>query len=251
MSNLKRFIPRSVAVSVAPISDRIIDFACSIGLIKDPQIMTIAGTTARYRVTSASERWRVQQYMGEKNILEAMISDIGEGDCFWDVGAAVGTYSCLAASAGAVVVAFEPHGQNHDRCLENAQLNGFSIDVNQVALSDTSGELSLKEDRTVGSGMHRISDTGTVKIPTIRGDEVSAPDPDIIKIDVEGHELNVLRGLGSRLETVQKIWVECHPNLGATKEDVTEYLNSMGFSVTTYDIERSEPYIYATNDRFQ
>jgi len=246
MNSLKKFIPRSVAVSIAPVSDRIIDFACTIGLVQDPQQMTVGDTTARYRVTSASERWRVQQYMGEKDIIEGIVSEVRSDDCFWDVGAAVGTYSCIVANAGATVVAFEPHEGNYKRCLENTRLNGISIITKQLALSDTAGQLKLKEDRTVGSGMHQVSEEGALEISTVRGDEVDVPDPTIIKIDVEGHELKVLEGLGDRLDTVRKIYIECHPGLGVTKEAVTQQLTARGFSATIHKIDRSEPYLIGT-----
>lgn len=63
------------------------------------------------------------------------------------------------------------------------------------------------------------------------------PRPDLIKIDVQGAELDVLRGATSALKTVKDIIIEMQHeeyNLGAPhKDEVIEYLNKIGFELVS------------------
>lgn len=218
--------------------DAVVDQLCRLGLIADPQTLTVGDVSAVYRVTTASERWRVKQAMGERPVLERFLSAVQPGDCVWDVGAAVGTYACLAGNCGADVVAFEPHPGNRQRCRENLDLNNIAATVRDVALSDENETMSLAEDAGIGSGMHRLAAGGDHTVETIRGDAVDAPAPDVLKIDVEGHEIEVLEGLGTRLESAQFVLVECHPEFGAPVADVRPLLENTGYDTEVIDAGR-------------
>ena len=231
------------------VKDRFIDILCSFGMISDPQTLKVSGVSADFRVTSSSERWRVQNAMGERETLEPLIEAIEEGDCFWDVGAAVGTYSCLALETGATVVAFEPHPVNRKRCKENIRLNGYEPDVRDVALSDSNSTFKMAPDDGVGAGMYQLSSDGAISVQAIRGDTVEAPDPEIIKIDVEGHEMEVLRGMGSKLKSVRLLLVECHPEFGVDTSEVENYLQNRNFTTNRVNTERDDTiFVFATQN---
>lgn len=232
---------------LAKTKDRFINFLCTLGLIADPQIMTINNVSASFRVTSASERWRVNQYMGEKPVLETFVSSIKPNDCIWDIGAAVGTYSCLAANAGAYPIAFEPHPINYDRCIENLKINNANGDVHDFALGNQTGTLQLSKDAKVGTGKHQISNDGELSISVKRGDDIDAPDPDIIKIDVEGYEQQVLFGMTRRLSTARVVFVECHSELQVESDKIQDLLSKQGFSVENIQTSRSEKYLIGIN----
>lgn len=121
------------------------------------------------------------------------------GDLFVDVGANVGTYSVFAADCGASVIAAEPDASAAERLRENAALNGHPIEVHQVAVGasdgrigftvglDTVNRIDVRAKRTVEM---RCLDTMLGDGRPIRG----------IKVDVEGFELDVLRGAASLLQ---------------------------------------------------
>lgn len=225
-------------LSAASLKDSAVDALCRAGLIADPQTLTIDDVSADYRVTTASERWRVKEAMGERPVLERFVRAVGPDDCVWDVGAAVGTYACLAGNCGADVVAFEPHPGNRQRCRENLELNDIAATVLDVALSDQNGTMSLAEDAGVGSGMHRLAAGGAHTVETMRGDVVDAPVPDVLKIDVEGHEVAVLEGLGTRLNSARFVFVECHPEFGAPVADVRPLLENVGYDTEVIEADR-------------
>ena len=234
---------RSIYLKLATIKDGLIGFACTLGLIEDPQSIHVSDYEAQFRVTSGAEHWRVRHQIRERVIIEQLLHEIKPGDCFWDVGAAVGTYSCLAADAGATTIAFKPHPKNHARCKENFDLNKMEGDVFDLALSDESKTMQLPKSGAVGTGTFQLSESGDYEVKTARGDDVGTLDPDVVKIDVEGHEIQVLNGMGERLDTVRLIFVESHPNHGVEIEDVKSILRRHGFNIETIDLDRNEPYI--------
>lgn len=62
---------------------------------------------------------------------------------------------------------------------------------------------------------------------------------DYLRMNIEGHELRALVGLGSHLERVQNLCVSCHDFLGdddlRTFDQVTAFLASAGFDVQVSD----------------
>ncbi|MBE3602072.1 FkbM family methyltransferase [bacterium] len=130
------------------------------------------------------------------------------GMTFFDVGANVGFFSVIAArlvGPGGRVVAFEPLPSNARALAHNARLNGFrNVAVRQEALAATNGEAAflLSAEPTWG----KLSDAGkppdqhdgetTVAVRRLDGviERDRLPVPDVMKIDVEGAEVDLLAG---------------------------------------------------------
>jgi FkbM family methyltransferase len=123
-----------------------------------------------------------------------------------DVGAFRGVYALAAKAMNpqAHVIAFEPVERSHGRLIENVQLNAFEIDVQQVAVSDGTGTAvlhqSLKWNQALSSLARRPKVASReVEVPTTTLDDFvdrkELGSVDLIKIDVEGHEAAVLRGM--------------------------------------------------------
>ena len=134
------------------------------------------------------------------------------GGVFVDVGANIGLYTCQMARRlgdGGAVVAIEPVERTVALLRENIRLNQLTnVEVVQKAASRSSGTLPLFEPPTEGpasSGHVRVADPGGWRdvgsTPTIRLDELLGSRlVDSVKIDVEGHELEVLEGMGSLID---------------------------------------------------
>lgn len=117
-----------------------------------------------------------------------------------DVGAYTGLYAILAAQRGAEVIAFEPNPEVHSRLLENVRLNGVRVTCYKQAVSDCTGEVSFvgRPGVALTSAGKIVQGAGTEAI-TI--DDLCLEGVSAIKIDVEGHEENVIAGM---LETLRK-----------------------------------------------
>jgi FkbM family methyltransferase len=123
------------------------------------------------------------------------------GDLFVDVGANAGLYSLWASEVDGVdVLAFEPSTLACSRALGNVELNGLSdrIEVRRQAVGARSGSTRLTT--RLAAGNHVVAD-GTEAAVEVEVVEQTTLDealgerkPALVKIDVEGAELDVLRG---------------------------------------------------------
>ncbi len=125
-----------------------------------------------------------------------------------DVGAQMGYLTLAMATAAdrsTIVHSFEPEGNNAKRFRENIQLNGLTnVTLHQTAVSTVDGALKLylSNDRNAGthSTVYIESNVSTefVEIPSVRLDTFANSQNlssiDMIKIDVEGAEIDVING---------------------------------------------------------
>lgn len=140
----------------------------------------------------------------------------------WDIGAWIGYHSLCFANMGATVHAFEPGIGAYVKLVSNSRLNPkLSIYRHRIALSSYFGDGILLSSPNIdgeSSGNHlqgvKESPPGIDYIPVsvivMRGDHLDISSPDLIKIDVEGSELNVLLGMGKLLDFHPIIILEAH-----------------------------------------
>ncbi|WP_121744905.1 FkbM family methyltransferase [Natronorubrum halophilum] len=217
---------------IRDVHKRAINAGLAIGLVDDIATLHIGNVSVDFRTQSQKERWRARSAMGEADIFEFLERHLEDDDVFWDVGAAVGTYSVFAATLVDRVVAFEPEPLNLSRIRENTALNGLNnVQAMRYALSSSPGSARLERKDGVGHGGHTLSPEGSFEVDVIRGDTID-PAPDVIKIDVEGHEAHVLDGLGDHLDTVRTVIVEVHED--ALLKDVLEPLERAGLEVEEF-----------------
>lgn len=132
--------------------------------------------------------------------------------CAWDIGANVGFWSLFFAGWKPeieMVVCFEPDVSNFEILSVNKDRNKIdSMLLRRIALSDHQGEATFYGDAVtgatgslqqnadfIGRWYGRSRTPSTVPLSTIDLEVAGGtPVPDFMKIDVEGHELEVLRG---------------------------------------------------------
>lgn len=155
----------------------------------------------------------------EVDRLRAFAAAARQGAIIYDVGANVGIYSLLASSRtgpSGKVYAFEPQKRNVDYLRRHMALNHVqNCFVFETAVSDTEGTLrfsAASQDFSMG----RLSVDGEALVPSttldncIYGEKGLRP-PNLLKIDVEGAELNVLQGATRALtEFHPTIFLEIH-----------------------------------------
>ena len=115
---------------------------------------------------------------------------------FIDVGGNVGVYAAVAEQFSEHVHVFEPHPALAQRLRKSLRPTS---QVLQVALSDRAGEAVLWAPEALSRsslerGANGALPVNPVTVSTARLDDFDIPAVGLIKIDVEGHELAVLRG---------------------------------------------------------
>ncbi len=148
---------------------------------------------------------RQTYYFGsfEPKIFAFFCAALKTGDEVVDVGANIGVYSLLSAvlvGRQGTVTAFEPYSQFRQALDTNVALNGLAnIDVCNLALSHQAGSMELFADRQsasfVGDPNDRTLCSEMVRVETLDGYCASKElAPRLIKIDVDGHDYQVLQG---------------------------------------------------------
>lgn len=148
----------------------------------------------------------------ELPVQETLATLLREGDVFFDIGANVGFMAvvgaCLVGQSGRVF-AFEPVPSNVTVIRRNLMLNRFSqVEVVAKAVSDHSGCEELILAQYSGGAALAVADAppdamGSIDVLVTSVDDFiagGAPAPHVVKIDVEGAEIQVLRGMTDTLQ---------------------------------------------------
>ena len=144
-----------------------------------------------------------------------------------DVGAWCGTWSKAIEPFAKKVIAFEPD-KVHFECLQrNCTIN---CDPRMEAVGAEVMEVSLTEDNFTQA--KRVNEKGNIRM--INLDYMNYQDVDMIKIDVEGYEMQVLKGATKTLENIKYLMIELNNNTkkyGSNNMEVERYIASLGFKV--------------------
>lgn len=186
----------------------------------------------------------VDEREGEVEVLNRIFDMLKPGDVAYDIGANIGTHAVfMVQKVGkkGQVVAFEPEENNY-RCLQqNVKLNAFSnIIPLQFAMGDVVGEGVLSVAGAKSTLTRKPYNIGfSQKVKIVPGDLLvrneNLPLPKVVKVDVEGYEYYVIRGLKKTLQekVCQMICCEVHPTMLPTDikpEMVIKLLKSFGFN---------------------
>ena len=215
------------------------------------EISVAAGLPARLRLSAAD--LPLEHHSGheivlgrlETSVQDALRRHVGKGAVVYDVGANVGFFSLLAArlaGPGGRVYAFEPLPSNASSVRSHAALNGFdTIEVLELALSDTAGEerLSVPEDASWSYCEHRDPGRRVARKVTVRKDTVDRllgsgrlPPPDVVKVDVEGAEVEVVAGM-ERMLRQHRVALICE--LHGTNAAFVERMEALDYRVVNLD----------------
>jgi FkbM family methyltransferase len=165
--------------------------------------------------------------------------DKPEISTIWDIGANIGDHTCFYLSLDKTVISFEPNPIAF-KCLEH---NCPKAHVLNIAASDKSGVLSFTSLDNVGASY--IDNNGTVNVPAVSLDSMNLPDPQFVKIDIEGWEPYAIAGMSKTLKRCKPIvFVEVNKGAlarnGFTYHDITNCFKELGYRHFTLIPENSK-----------
>jgi FkbM family methyltransferase len=211
----------------------------------------LAGQPARTATVRTADRFRIRvdtrdliqrsiYFTGRwEDEIASHVRHLGPGDLFVDVGANVGYFSLLAASRGADVIAFEPDPECCVQLDANALINGYAIDARRLAISDEKGEstLYLAPAENRGGSSLKTGKGPSLPVPTDTLDaQLDGRKPTLVKIDVEGAEVRVLRGARALLSSNAPPDIICEVSefslkeLGSSKDELFALMAEHGFA---------------------
>lgn len=180
----------------------------------------------------------------EADIVTEFASRLRPTDVVWDIGANLGVYSVTAAAIADHVVGFEPHPVTAGRARENLDLNEFqNAEIREVGLWDETKTSALSTDRDeLGTQTPAVDSNGSLVVELMRGADVDARSPSVVKIDVEGAERRVLDGLADVLASVRLLLVEAHD------ETSIDWLEDQGYRLSTIGQHNGERFVLAERE---
>lgn len=161
-----------------------------------------------------------------------------KGDIVMDIGANIGYYALMEARiVGEMgkIYAYEPVPNNVELLKKNIEVNHYeNIEVFSTALGDRDGtsEIHLSEQ----SNWHSMSDLLTsdkvnkmpVEVLTVDKALENKDFPNFIRMDVEGYEIKIIRGMESTLKNskLRRLFIELHPSL-MKRHELVELLTTL------------------------
>jgi FkbM family methyltransferase len=194
-------------------------------LIRDVEIVS-GSSRYRFQCESLPELARcMKMFIKEPGTCDWIMEEVRPGEIFFDIGANIGIYTVLAARCtgeNGRVFAFEPHCPSFSRLLDNIRVNNFEHIVTpcNFALHDQQGFFPFNYFSGDAATSHSQigSAPGDSKLefqPEISELKYSAsidsliatkefPPPHHIKIDVDGNEFAILRGMSTLMKSSQR-----------------------------------------------
>jgi FkbM family methyltransferase len=178
----------------------------------------------------------------ERSALRVIKSTLRPNDVFVDVGAHAGYYTLICARLAKKVIAFEPSPSNCKFLRFNIFLNRLkNVTPVSAAVSDFNGHAKLYVPK---QGGRRLTDQGTLVFEGEGAADVHVVmldtflehlnHPSVIKIDVEGAELNVINGaLQTLAKGVRLVLVELHSS--EHKSQIIELLSDLHYVAVEKD----------------
>lgn len=206
------------------------------------------GVELTFSTPNALCQYRADTFSTKEPETLEWIEGIPKGAVIWDIGANVGLYSCYAAKRqGCRVFAFEPSVFNLELLARNIFLNGLTGQITIVPLplserlalsklnmtiTDWGGALSTfgQEYGHDGNAMNKVFEFPTIGISMVDAVELlKIPQPDYIKMDVDGIEHLILKGGMPVLSKMKGILIEINDKFTAQANDASMYLQQAGF----------------------
>ena len=203
------------------------------------------GVELSFVVSNNFNNFRFETFSTKEPETLEWIDGIPEGSVIWDIGANVGLYTCYAAKArGCRVFAFEPSVFNLELLARNIFLNKLTdkVTIVPLALSDTFAFSTLNMTSTVwggalstfakdygqsGKALNKVFEFQTIGISMMDAMEsLRIPQPDYIKIDVDGIEHLILKGGEEILRKVKEVLIEIDDGFKEQAVESSKYLKN-------------------------
>lgn len=181
------------------------------------------------------EQWREkgEPYMQDKCLFQFINwceSQSKLFDTIVDVGAWCGTWTSYMQKFAKNVYCFEPSKVHYECLTRNTAMHGHVRTYNH-AIGSEDGFIQLSTE-TATQNTRVLLEAGDTKISRL--DSLDIDQINLLKIDVEGLEMEVLKGAGARLENIEYLMIELNNNskrYGSSNIEIENHLKGLGYKV--------------------
>jgi FkbM family methyltransferase len=212
-------------------------------------------------INNSVESQRVKKVF-EKKVINHLENLITAPMVIYDIGANIGLYSLVLAREhpSSQIHAFEPERHNFFKLIRNIELNLLkNVTAHLIAAGEERkiGSLHLQGELS-GQGEHSLINPVSKFYTPIEVWDLDtyvrikkAPSPDLVKIDVEGYELQVLKGMTGLLKSKQpKLIIEVHQHL-INEQHLYEFLKKYKYTIKEISHDKTRRFIYAFRQKPQ
>ncbi len=168
-----------------------------------------------------SKKWFFPRY-DSKSIHEETVTKLFAQNCknkkeIIDIGSHIGFFTCIAGVlSNANVTGYEIDVRVSKISKKNIQLNNLKkTQIQNIAIGDSNKSITIKTPNTISPALS-ISEKGDTVVQMKSLDSIyknKKQKPDLVKIDVEGAEMQVLKGMNDILEKAKPtLFLELHPH---------------------------------------
>lgn len=208
------------------------------------------------------QEWLIFFYQNQDSSF-GILEYVAESNIIIDVGGNIGQTALMVANKigkDGLVYAFEPYPPTYEKFINNLSLNPKinNIKIYPIGIGKNLMNLDMFQDCITNSGANRVVYNHQKDLPGLHNVTINSldtfvrqedmPKIDLIKIDVEGFEMNVLLGA---IQTLKKykpgLYIEIDDdNLkkqGSSSKEVINFLKELGYIIYSKHIQREIPYL--------
>ena len=228
--------------------------ALVLGAVEPVGLLDYKRKPIRMTIGSKDHLYRLLACWKEPETVNWLESNVRSGDVLYDIGANVGAYSLIAfavSGSQAKVYAFEPSFPTFNSLSRNVFLNQAqgSVIPLHIALSDRTAVAEFQyRNLQPGAAKHELlpeNSRGGKSAPFVQRllayriddliEQFGLEAPDLIKLDVDGHEFSVLQGAEKtlRLTKTRSVVMEMDSSRPEHTRRIEEWMSEKGFRVVS------------------
>ena len=192
------------------------------------------------------QSWWANHRYYEEEMIKFILDNYKKG-IFIDVGSSIGNHTMAFSKVADKVHSFEPYFGTFFQQLLILHVNNIkNVEPHSVSLGNTHGTKKFYFDKKSSGGGFTDDERGEYVVPIVKLDDFNFENITLIKIDVEGYELEVLKGsIKSLKKWKPDIFIECSTE--KMLKDVTEILEPLGYKQYEKVFNFTPTYLFSTN----